>query len=340
MIAPAKDFAVSPTQPNDRAGDSGALSVLRGQTDDSDDIALRPTESVPLLSAWVSRLAARSGVRALVIKGPLMAVQGLRRERDSGDVDLWVDPSRWEEFGGLLEGYGWSRVQNDRPGILPDHARTMRHERWACELDLHDRFPGFFADPADVFDRLWELRTHERLAGAEVTTATRAGNAAVLALHLLRDLRPGAVHDEYAFLIEVTKGFTAEEQLVLRELVASCGANETLAPFLDATGLTPLPGLVVPTRDLDDWTLLTRTRGAPTVYWLHRISRTPWWRWPGLIWRSFWMTDQQIRSEDPDAGTSAWAMLRFRLRRLRRGVAMLPRAAWLVVSSRRGSRSP
>ena len=87
------------------------------------EAALLPEESVPLLTAWVSRLGADLGVRTLVIKGPLMAAQGLRTERASNDVDVWVDPARFSEFTATLERFGWRRVFTDaRHTILPQHS--------------------------------------------------------------------------------------------------------------------------------------------------------------------------------------------------------------------------
>lgn len=296
---------------------------------------LEPSESVPLLTAWVSRLAVDTGIRALIIKGPLMAVQGLRPTRESGDVDLWVDPAQVDRYFALLESHGWAGVVNDRPSILPPHARTLRHESWACELDLHDRFPGFFADRFEVFERLWELRTVASLAAVPVTTLARSGNAVVLALHLLRDLRAGRPANEFRFLVDSVSGFTPAERRTMTELVAACGANETMAPFLEAGDLVPLPSRAASIRDLDDWHLLTQTHGAPTVYWLHRLSRTPWRRRPALLWRAFWLSDVQIRDE-AGAEVTAWAMLRARLRRLRRGLRTLPRAVRLVLSNRNG----
>jgi hypothetical protein len=308
--------------------DQATGSTVTGE----EPVALTPQESIPLLSAWVSRLGQEAGIRLLVIKGPVAALQGLRVERESGDVDVWVEPSRRDDYVERLKSFDWYVLVNDRPTILPVHAVTMRHDRWACELDVHDRFPGFFADRGEVFDRLWEQRAIETVAGAPVATLSRAANAVVLALHLLRDLRPGRPREELTHLVGTVGGFTADERRVVTELIAGCGANETAAPFLREAGLTPLPATAVPGRDLRDWHLMTNTHGAPTVYWVHRLSRTSWWRWPAVLWRSFWMTDEQIRQAEPTRDSSQRSLMGARLRRLRRGLGMLPQALRMVRS--------
>ena len=299
------------------------------------DVGLRPHESVVLLTGWVVRLAETIGIRALVIKGPAMAQQGLRPERESADVDLWVDPARLDDLVAALEAYGWHlRYESVRHWIVPEHSRTLRQDRWACELDVHDRFPGFFADRHDVFEALWARRTTAEVGGVEVPVSDRVGNAAILALHALRDLRPGRVADDLAFLAEVVaRDFTPAEQTALRDLVARCGANDTLAPFLETTGLEPVPGVEVSPADLEDWRILTVGHHAPSLAWVHLLRRTPWWAWPAVAWRAFWLNPIELAVSEPRV-RDGMSLTRARVRRLQRGLLLLPRAVRIVVLHR------
>ena len=113
---------------------------------------LTPDESVPLLTAWVMRLAADLGIRALVIKGPLVAQQGLREPRSSNDVDVWIDPDRHLEYCTELERLGWTRHVDSRHSVLRAHSLTMQHEFWRASWTCTSYFPGFFAEPQTAFD--------------------------------------------------------------------------------------------------------------------------------------------------------------------------------------------
>src|SRR3954451_764135 len=146
------------------------------------------TEAVPLAHAGGGRGARGHDVRVLVIKGPTAMAQGLRAERVSLDVDALVDPARRGVLAAALAELGWlDENPYTSPTVLPMHSLTHRHRRWPCELDLHDRFPGFFAEPQDVFEHLWSRRSAVEVAGREIPCPDRAGQALVLALHALRD---------------------------------------------------------------------------------------------------------------------------------------------------------
>ncbi|MGH3331093.1 MAG: nucleotidyltransferase family protein, partial [Nocardioidaceae bacterium] len=126
-------------------------------------------EAVPLLHGHVERLARDEGVRVLFIKGPVVAAQGLRVPRTYVDVDVLVDPAAMRPMRDALEQAGWrAPVADTTAHIVPQHSATYAHEVWPCTIDVHDRFPGFLADPQDVFEALWARRTTANVAGLEV----------------------------------------------------------------------------------------------------------------------------------------------------------------------------
>jgi hypothetical protein len=298
--------------------------------------ALSVVESVPLLTAWVARLASDLGIRALAIKGPVAAQQGLREPRTSIDVDLWVDPSRHLEYCGVLEQHGWSRrFVGDRHWVLREHSFTMRHAHWACELDVHEYFPGFFAAPQSAFDHLWARRTTADVAGAPVLAVDRVGQAAVLAVHCLRDLRPGMPVHELEYLETLVRDdFDDHERADLARAVAACGANETLRPFLDAVHLAPMPGPRATAAQLEDWRVVTAGHFAPSVAWVDALRKARVREWPAVVWRAFWLNETEIRQVEPGVGSGWWGLLWGRIRRLGRGLRMLPRAVRIVVLRR------
>ena len=300
------------------------------------DAALLPEESVPLLTAWVSRLGADLGVRTLVIKGPLMTSQGLRAERASGDADVWVDPSRFSEFVTTLEGFGWGRVHTDaRHTILPQHSATLRHQHWACELDVHDRIPGFFADPAEAFELFWSRRTAGDVAHAEVLTSDRVGNAAILAVNLMRAHQPGSATTDLEPLADVVRAFDAEQQSAFAGVVAASGANDTVGPFLRLTGISAVPGPSASPQEREGWRVLVTTQHAPSTEWMVALRRARPRTWPSLIWHAFWLNEAEIRLVEPEAPPGRWGLFLARCHRAWRGLKGLP-AAIRVVLLRRG----
>src|SRR3954468_14696535 len=150
--------------------------------------ALALTEAVPLLHGVVDEVARRAGVRVLFIKGPILTQQGLRDAHQSVDVDVLVDPSRLDDVRRGLEELGWAvRVPSTSARVLPLHSTTYAHPLWPCEIDVHDRFPGFLADLQQTFETLWSFRTTATVAGREVACPRPVAHAAIACLHALRD---------------------------------------------------------------------------------------------------------------------------------------------------------
>ena len=80
--------------------------------------------------------------------------------------------------------------------LLPLHSTTLRNPRWGCELDVHNRFPGFLADPSDVFEALWERRTTVTIAHQDIPCPDPSSHAVIAALHWLRDGRSEAMNGQ------------------------------------------------------------------------------------------------------------------------------------------------
>jgi len=290
------------------------------------------SEAVPLAHALVDRVAQECDVRVLFIKGPAAVAQGLRAPRGSLDVDALVDPARRHLLVARLTDLGWvDEHPYTSPTVLPMHSMTHRHQRWPCELDLHDRFPGFFADPQHVFERLCERRTTVTVAAREVPCPDPAGQTLVLALHALRDPGDRSKAQELTALADrVRAGATNASLRDLAELALDLGAADTAAPFLDLVGAPPLGRGSTRGTDLQAWQLRTRPTTTTAVSWLHELRRLPWHRRPGYLWYAATLTDVELRLAEPNLAPGRVPLLKARLRRLRRGVRALP-GAWRSV---------
>ena len=117
-------------------------------------LRLRAEEAVPLLHTLVARAAADLGLRVLAIKGPVVALQGMRAPRASADLDVLVHP---RDLGPLVDGLvalGWRRaVEGTYASIMPPHSTNLLSDLWPVAMDVHHYFPGFLADAGEVFAR-------------------------------------------------------------------------------------------------------------------------------------------------------------------------------------------
>ena len=295
-------------------------------------------ESVDLIHALVARLAIEAGLRLLFIKGPVLAMQGLRPERPSVDVDVLVDPSRFEEMQALLREHGWRiDVPSTGPHVMTFHSKAYRHDNWPCEIDVHDRFPGFFADPQDVFEALWARRTTATIAGREVPCPDLLGNAAIAALHALRDPSYERSQQDLAFMTNALNDRLDDaSRRELAELAVVTGASDTLRPFLDAVGAPRLGEGSTLAEDLQAWQIRTSSTGVKSVSYLYQLRRTPLRRVIPFLWHAVVLTEAEIRRSQPDAAPGAWGLFKARLRRLKWGLSQVPRAARIVWQGQRG----
>jgi hypothetical protein len=294
------------------------------------------SEGVALAHALVARVAADHDIRVLFIKGPTATLQGLRVPRASVDVDALVDPAVRDRLAVSLTELGWvDEHPYTSPTVLPMHSLTHRHPSWPCELDLHDRFPGFFADPEDVFERLWERRQSVEVAAREIPCPDPAGQALVLALHALRDPHDPAKADELRTLVERVQATSdAASLLDLAELARDLGAADTASPFLDQLGAPPVGRGTIRPDDRQAWDLRTRPSDVTAVSWVHELRRLPWYRWPGYLWYAAVLSEAELRLDEPDLPPGRMAVLRARVRRLRRGLRAVP-GAWRSVREAR-----
>lgn len=302
---------------------------------------LQINEAVGLVTAWADRFAQDLGVRTLVIKGETLERQGLRDHHASVDVDLWVDPSRFDEFVGALGSMGWHAPigQSAEPDPDSKHSATVYHEMWPITIDVHHRFPGFLADPQTVFDALWERRTSTTIAAIEVAAPDAVGHTAIAALHYLRRPDGGLAMGSLPGLEQRVPHVLGRDGLAeLSSLAGRVGAATTLADFLTSVGAPPATDHV-DAEALRAWEV--RTRAPLSTSWVVSIAEQPFWAWPRAVWRATMLPDADIAQHHVLPGES---IRQARWRRIRRGLARVPGALGYLVRRRlraaRGRRNP
>lgn len=274
-------------------------------------------EAVPLGAASVLRLASDHGVRALLVKGEALRLQGLRGAYESTDVDVLVDPADFDRYLTVLAALGWvGPPTSTAPSIMERHAVTVLHPAWPISVDVHRYFPGFLADKQEVFDILWQRRESVQIAGVPLPVPDRVAHAAVAALHLLRSPDSGKAAEQLPELQRlVDDSFDTEALADLADVAQRTGATQTLRPLLTSVG-APLLGVGAgdPQR-LAQWRARTGATGSEA--WVLHLLRQPPWRWPREIRHAVVLSDAEIEAFHQHPGES---LPQARRRRLRRGV--------------------
>ena len=299
-------------------------------------VRLRAAEAVPLAHALVAHVASGLDVRVLAIKGPALAQQGLRQERDSADVDVLVHPADLETLVDGLVAVGWKRgVTGTYVSFMPAHSVNVLNDHWPIGIDVHHYFPGFLADPGEVFDTLWVRREQISLAGVPVPACDPVSQVAIVALHHLR-VSPDAESAPLVDLAERARStFSKEDFADLVRLAQDTDATETLRPFLIKLGVDASElGPATHPEALDAWH--SRVRQVGYEAWLEHFAHLPKRQWPGAFWHALMLTPDEIYVYSNRApGDGNLTMLR--LRRIRRGIAGVPRTVKAMARSRRDS---
>jgi hypothetical protein len=149
--------------------------------------ALALEDATELAHAYAHAVAASLGVRALSIKGPAADFHGVRPPRVAADADVLIDPAGFGAVVERLRAAGW----HERPKMAGtegwvEHSITLIRDGWPCDLDLHDRFPGFLRPEVEVFESLWRDRVETDAAGRAVPIPSRDATILITALHSLR----------------------------------------------------------------------------------------------------------------------------------------------------------
>jgi Uncharacterised nucleotidyltransferase len=273
----------------------------------------------------------------LFIKGPVLNAQRLRLPRDSKDVDILVDPARFDEMLDGLTAIGWYPYTAVGKSFrsVPAHAESLKHDAWPCALDVHHYFPGCLAPAQQVFDELWARRSSVDLGGRDLPCPDIAGSSVIAGLHALRHPDSWQEEVELAYLTQVLdQRLGNTERADLAGLAERTGARDTLGPLLEALGVHPPPAAPQFAEGLASWQIRTISARYPSLLWLEDLRQTPWHRRPAVLWRAALPTEDEIRNFVPDLPAGRWGLACGRLARLRRGLPRVPRAALYLAKSR------
>ncbi len=194
--------------------------------------------AVTLAHALVAELTTRSGMRALIIKGPVAITQGLRAPRGSADADVLVSPQDFAQFCDELTAHGWHPpLYREAPRVMSIHSKTFMHDDWPCAIDVHHYFPGLFGPPDEVFDRLWMTREVVMMGHRPAVVPSRAGMSIFVALHALRaPSDPRSAGDLDVLGSVMAQEFRPGDQAEFLEVARIGRAQWVLSPLLEVLG--------------------------------------------------------------------------------------------------------
>ncbi len=291
---------------------------------------LTVAEAVPLGYALVDHLARRDSLPCLAIKGPVLQAQGLRGGHASIDVDVLVAPDDRESLAAALIGAGWETgVVSTTAHVGTFHSVQLRREDWPCEIDLHDRFPGILADPADAFAVLWERRVEVSIAGVPVFATDPVASGLIGLLHALRtpQRKAAALAAQEESLRGAWDDGAREDAAVLADAL---GAPQELRESLARVGvsLPPPRGAWVEAERV--WALQTRSEGRHSVGWVAELRRTPLRELPAFLKRALLLSEPEIRILYPHLPPGRRGLWRGRVLRWGVGLRSLPSAVRTV----------
>jgi len=281
--------------------------------------------AVALAQALVDHLSRTAGVRALAIKGPVLAAQGLRDRRTSSDADVLVEPASVPVVREALLRCGWQvRYEREMPYLLERHSITLLHPGWPVDIDLHWYFPGLHAGPEEAFEHLWGHRSEIELAGRQVSCLDLVGNAVIAALHCERHPTAEGRRRELAGLVARVAAQPEDVRIQVRDLAVATRSATVLAEFLAGIGV-PVDGDDLTPAEERRWRRYTQTHElGSTGAWLAGLGTGSWGDRVRTAVRALWPSAAELSRIHPHlAPLGRRDRMRLRAARWRRGAAAL-----------------
>lgn len=192
--------------------------------------------------AAVANLADQHDIRILRGGGAVFALHALISPRIADFSAFVVDPSELGRLVRMLTGTGWRVCPSSSSWGLPPAIMRLEHEAFTGRLHLYGVIPGFFADPAEVFDFMWANQTNMTVAGIRVPVLGRLCTVLLAAHDRLEGARyredVEGEHSGY-FIAQFQAALDAGERAKVLWQSSLFGGEDELRPLLEGLGLVP-----------------------------------------------------------------------------------------------------
>jgi hypothetical protein len=197
-------------------------------------------ESKDLIAIGVIGLCKELHIRAMLGGGPVLNANGLLTPHVSKSAAILVDPSSFRHLRRSLLDNGWRESRSlRRIRILPAARLMLWHPDELAGLNIYPVIPGFFADPEETFDIIWERRKEVPLRGHTVRALGRV-TSAILASHDGLDGRSTRTRSNFDYFVDqFSKLLDARERLVAVDLIRRLGGCAEMNRLIVALGEQP-----------------------------------------------------------------------------------------------------
>jgi hypothetical protein len=196
-------------------------------------------ESKDHIAIEVFELCHELHIRAMLGGGPVLTANGLVSPRVSQNAAIVVDPASFRHLRRALLDAGWYDSTPRRPRILPSARMCLRRKDESAGLVIYSVIPGFFADPEETFDLVWERHKEVTLRGHEVRALGRIISA-ILASHDGLDGRASRARSNFEFFVEqFSRVLNPQERAVTIDLIRKMGGCAEMNRLILALGEEP-----------------------------------------------------------------------------------------------------
>jgi hypothetical protein len=196
-------------------------------------------ESKDHIAIQVIELCRDLHIRAMLGGGPVLNANGLVTPRVSKNAAILVDPASFRHLRSALLERGWHDATVRRIRILPPARMSLAHRDEVAGLDLYPFIPGFFADPEETFDIIWERHKVVPLRGHSVRALGRI-NSAILASHDGLDGHLSRARSNFDYFVaQFERVLNQRERAITVDLIRRMGGCAEMSRLVEALGFEP-----------------------------------------------------------------------------------------------------
>jgi hypothetical protein len=197
-------------------------------------------ESKDLIAIKVFELCRELHIRAMLGGGAVLSANGLLTPRVAKSAAVLVDPASFRHLRAALFEAGWrDSMPTRRTRILPAARLMLRHPDELAGLTVYSVIPGFFADPEEVFDLIWERHKEVPLRGHTIRALGRI-NSAILASHDGLDGRSTRARSNFDYFVaQFSRVLDQRERTITVDLIRRMGGCAEMNLLIRALGEEP-----------------------------------------------------------------------------------------------------